>query len=56
MEYLKNRFYIRGLTPLGIFNTITGCIFNRVVVLHKDRDGVILDWHIGRGTDFPPAD
>jgi len=26
------RCYIRGWTPLGLFNTITGCLFNRVVV------------------------
>lgn len=27
-----NRYYIRGWTPLGLFNTITACVFNRVLV------------------------
>jgi hypothetical protein len=54
MSYLKNRFYIRGWTPLGVFNTILAFICNRVVVLHKER-GKVVGWHIGRGTDFPPA-
>ncbi len=55
-EYLRNRFYLRGLTPLGIFNTIAACLCNRVLVLHKDSDThKVVGWHWGKGTDFPPV-
>ncbi len=53
---LRNRFYLRGLTPLGIFNTLLAWICNRVLVLHKDSSsGKVVGWHIGKGTDHPPA-
>lgn len=54
--YFRNRFYMRGTSPLGLLNTLTACLFNRVLVLHLDDAGKIVNWHIGRGTDFPPAE
>jgi hypothetical protein len=51
---MSKRFYLRGLTPLGLFNTLTACLFNRVLVLHLEEESLkIVDWHIGKGTDHP---
>lgn len=56
-QYVRNRFYVRGLTPLGIFNTLMAFISNHVLVLHRDTDtGKVVDWHVGKGTDFPPME
>lgn len=33
---MKNRCYLRGTTLMGLFNTVTGCIFNRVLVAQVD--------------------
>ncbi len=35
---MNNRCYIRGLTLLGLFNTVIGCLFNRVLVRMIDTD------------------
>ena len=32
MNQFMSRCYLRGFTPLGVFNTITGVLFNRVLV------------------------
>ena len=53
-DYLANRFYLRGLTWLGLLNTLTACLFNRVLVLHCDpKSRRVIGWHIGKGTQFP---
>lgn len=52
-HYVRNRFYLRGWTPLGLINTLTGCLFNRVLVKHMNNEGKIIKWTIGVGTDFP---
>lgn len=52
-KYLKDRFYIRGWSVLGLFNTVTACLCNRVLVLHVEPDGAVFDWHIDKGTNFP---
>ncbi len=31
-----NRCYLRGWTPLGLFNSLVGCLFNRVLVKVED--------------------
>ena len=51
--YFKNRFYLRGTTPLGIFNTILAIMFNRVIIKHLDNNNKVVKWSIGKGTDFP---
>jgi len=35
---MKCRCYVRGWTPLGLFNTVIGCVFNRVLVKTVDTD------------------
>lgn len=35
---MGNRCYLRGLTWLGLFNTVTGCLFNRVLVKEVDME------------------
>ena len=53
--YLKNRFYLRGLSPLGILNTVTAFLFNRVLVKVSDENGNITKYIIGKGSDFPQS-
>lgn len=53
-KYLRNRFYLRGATPLGLLNTLLAGLFNRVLVRCVDKDtGKTIHWFWGRGTDFP---
>lgn len=55
-QYLRNRFYLRGTTPLGLFNTLLACICNRVLVRHIDSEThKTVRWSVKRGTDFPPV-
>lgn len=50
------RCYLRGWTLLGLFNTVIGCVFNRVLAKIMDMEtGKTLSWFWGKGTDFPPA-
>ena len=52
---LRDRFYLRGTSLLGLFNTITGALFNRVLVRHVDVDtGKTVRWSWQKGTDFLP--
>lgn len=52
-----NRCYLRGLTPLGLINTLIGCLFNRVIVHVTDLDtGKTLRWSWAKATDFPPSE
>lgn len=40
-----DRCYLRGLSLLGIFNTIIGCLFNRVLVVAQDIEtGRVVRW------------
>lgn len=49
----RDRFYLRGLTPLGLLNTLLAIFLNRVLVRHRDVDtGKTLKWSIGKATDF----
>ena len=52
---MKNsRCYIRGLTVLGIINTILGCLINRVLVRCVDSDtGQTVRWIWDKATDHP---
>ena len=53
-QYIRNRFYVRGLTWLGILNTLMAWVFNRVLVLHiGSSTGRKVGWHFGGGTDYP---
>lgn len=46
------RCYVRGETPLGLFNTVIGCVFNRVLVKTVDTDtGRIMSWFWDKATD-----
>lgn len=52
---MGNRCYLRGLSPLGLLNTLFGCLFNRVLVRHIDVDtGKTVYWSWRKATDFPP--
>lgn len=50
-----NRCYLRGWTPLGLLNTVLGCLFNRVLAKHIDEAGKIVKWSFYKATRFPPA-
>ena len=58
--YLKQdappeRCYLRGLTPLGIFNTMCGCLFGQVLVRVVDTDtGKTVRWHWDKAVKHPP--
>lgn len=54
-QYFRNRFYFRGLSWLGLLNTVTAVLANRVIVVHRDSQSLrIVGWHIAKGTEFPP--
>ncbi len=49
-----NRCYLRGTSPLGLFNTIIGCLFNRVLVKKVDHlSKKTVGWFWANATDFP---
>jgi len=53
---MSNRCYLRGTSLLGIFNTIIGCLFNRVLVVAKDTDtGKVVRRYWDRAGAHPPA-
>ena len=53
-KYVTNRCYLRGTTPLGIFNTILGCLINKVLVKCIDSDtGKTVSWHWDKATNHP---
>lgn len=55
MSAVNNRCYLRGWTPLGLLNTVIGCLFNRVLVRHIDTEtGKTVNWSMGVATDYPP--
>ena len=50
----QNRCYLRGLTPLGLFNTVWGCLFNRVLVkVHDVETGTTVKWYWDTATNWP---
>jgi hypothetical protein len=51
---MNNRFYLRGTTPLGLFNTLLGAFFNRVLVRCRDvGSGKTIGWKWARADSFP---
>ena len=49
------RCYLRGTSVLGLFNTVVGCIVNRVLVRVSDADTKkTVAWRWDRATDHPP--
>ena len=56
-EGMSNRCYLRGASLLGLFNTIIGCLFNRVLVIARDTDtGKVVRRYWGRADEHPPAE
>jgi len=54
MEYLQNRFYLRGTSRLGLLNTVMATVCNRVLVVKRiGWEGEVVGWMIRKGTDFP---
>jgi hypothetical protein len=51
----KDRCYIRGLTLLGLLNTIIGCVFNRVLCIVTTEDGKIIDYFFDKADRWPPS-
>lgn len=51
-EDQRRRCYLRGITLLGIFNTVCGCAFNRVLVrVVDDHTSRTLRWYWDIATD-----
>jgi hypothetical protein len=51
----RGRCYLRGLTLLGIFNTICGCLFGQVLVRVTDTDtGKTVRWYWDAAVKHPP--
>lgn len=49
------RCYLRGWTPLGLFNTVAGCLFNRVLVRVTElRTGETIGWQWDKADAHPP--
>ena len=54
---MNSRCYLRGLTLLGIFNTIVGCLFNRVLVVARDTEtGRVVRWWWDKAANWPPEE
>lgn len=50
----SGRCYLRGLTPLGVLNTLLGCLLNRVLVRQVDmRTLRTIGWRWDRATHHP---
>ena len=49
-----DRCYLRGLSLLGLFNTVVGCLLNRVLVKKVDHlTKKTVGWFWAEATDFP---
>jgi len=49
-----SRCYLRGTSRLGLFNTIIGCLFNRVLVKRVDSDTKkTVGWFWDKATNWP---
>ena len=54
---MSNRCYLRGTSLLGLFNTVVGCLFNRVLVIAKDSDtGKVVRRYWDRADRHPAAE
>ena len=54
-ERPRGRCYLRGLTPLGIFNTVCGCLFGQVLVRVMDTDtGKVVRRYWDAAVKHPP--
>jgi len=53
-EDLPSRCYLRGLTPLGIFNTVCGCLFGKVLVKAVEDTGEVVRWYWDAADNHPP--
>ena len=52
---MSDRCYLRGWSLLGIFNTVAACLFNRVLVLHRDMDTQkVVGWRWDKAVSWPP--
>lgn len=49
---LRERFWIRGWTPLGLFNSLAACLTGRVLVRLVSRERTV-GWRWQRAEDFP---
>ena len=50
------RCYLRGLSWLGLFNTLIGCLFNRVLVRCVDSETKkTIRWYWDLATNHPPG-
>jgi len=49
------RCYLRGTSLLGLFNTVIGCLFNRVLVRASSIDGVTIRWFWDKATNWLPV-
>jgi len=47
------RCYLRGLTPLGIFNTVCGCLFGQVLVRVDTDTGKTVRWYWDAAVKHP---
>ena len=57
-KYWTNRFYFRGWSWLGLINTVSAFICNRVFVReveNTDAGLVTVGWSIAKGTNFPKS-
>ena len=53
----SHRCYLRGTSLLGLFNTVIGCLFNRVLVVAKDTDtGEVVGRYWDRADAHPPGE
>ena len=51
------RCYLRGTSLLGLFNSVVGCLFNRVLVKRVDRvTKQIVGWFWAKAADFPHSE
>jgi hypothetical protein len=54
-EERSRRCYLRGISPLGLFNTVCGCLFGQVLVRVVDTDtGKALRWYWDAAVKHPP--
>ena len=53
---MSNRCYLRGTTLLGLFNTVIGCLFDRVLVRTVNSETrKTVSWGWGKAHEFPPC-
>ncbi len=56
-EHCHNRFYLRGTSMLGIINTITAFLFNRVLVaVYSKKRNRIVSYFWDTATNWGPEE